>query len=243
MSQQVAIVTGGTRGIGLAIATHLVTQGFAVSICGRSEASVTSALAQLQAIPGAQVHGQAVDVTNFSETEAYVQSVTEALGGPHVLVNNAGITQDNLLLRMKPEDFANVVETNLISAFNMTKPCVRPMLKQKFGRIIMMGSVVGSMGNAGQANYAASKAGMVGFAKSMAKELGAKGITVNVVAPGFIDTDMTKALPESTLQTIIEGVPARRLGHVDDVAGVVSFLIDASYVTGQVIHVDGGMVM
>ena len=140
-------------------------------------------------------------------------------------------------------DFANVVETNLISAFNMTKPCVRPMLKQKFGRIIMMGSVVGSMGNAGQANYAASKAGMVGFAKSMAKELGAKGITVNVVAPGFIDTDMTKALPESTLQTIIEGVPARRLGHVDDVAGVVSFLIDASYVTGQVIHVDGGMVM
>jgi 3-oxoacyl-[acyl-carrier protein] reductase len=243
MSQQVAIVTGGTRGIGLAIAVHLVKQGVAVSICGRSEASVAPAVAQLQAIPNAHVHGQVVDVTNFSDAEAYVKSVTAALGGPHVLVNNAGITQDNLLLRMKAEAFAQVVETNLMSAFNMTKPCLRPMLKQKFGRIIMMGSVVGSMGNAGQANYAASKAGMVGFAKSMAKEVGAKGITVNVVAPGFIDTDMTKALPESTLQTIIDGVPARRLGHVDDVADVVSFLIGASYVTGQVIHVDGGMVM
>lgn len=243
MSEQVAIVTGGTRGIGLAIAVHLVKQGVAVSICGRSEASVAPAVAQLQALPNARVHGQVVDVTNFSDAEAYVKSVTAALGGPHVLVNNAGITQDNLLLRMQADAFSQVVETNLMSAFNMTKPCLRPMLKQKFGRIIMMGSVVGSMGNAGQANYAASKAGMVGFAKSMAKEVGAKGITVNVVAPGFIDTDMTKALPESTLQTIIDGVPARRLGHVDDVAGVVSFLIGASYVTGQVIHVDGGMVM
>ena len=239
--QKVAIVTGASRGIGLAIAQALAAQGYKLAICSRSEGSVNGAKDQIEG----DVFGMPVDVSSFESITNFVQAVMDQYGRIDVVVNNAGITKDNLLLRMKPEDFTDVVTTNLNSIFNMTKAVLKPMLKQKHGRIINISSVVGCMGNPGQANYAAAKAGIMGFTKSIAKEVGAKGITTNVVAPGFIQTDMIESLPEQYLDNIIAEIPLKRLGHATDVANLVTFLASdqASYITGQVIQVDGGILM
>lgn len=244
MTPPSAIVTGGTRGIGLAIAHQLCKRGFSVSICGRSESGLATALETLrQAYPNTTLHGASVDVTNSESVNDYVKSVSHDLGDPYCLINNAGITQDQLIMRMTPASFDAVIQTNLCAAFSFTKSVIRGMLKQKSGRIIMIGSVIGSTGNAGQANYAASKAGLIGLCKSVAREVGHKSITANVIAPGFIETDMTAALPNDKIATIIKSIPMNRLGTVHHVTQTVNWLLDADYVTGQVIHVDGGLSM
>ena len=244
MKDQVAIITGATRGIGYAVAEELASQGASIVVVATQQQKcdeVAQALSDAHNVP---TLGVATDVSNYDATQLLVKKVMETFSRVDILVNNAGITRDNLMLRMSEEDWDKVLEINLKSVFNLTKAVLKPMLKKKFGRIINMSSVVGVSGNAGQANYAASKAGMIGFTKSIARELGGKNITCNAIAPGFIETDMIESLPKEYLDNIIGQVPQKRLGQVAEVAKAVTFLArDASYTTGQVIQVDGGMQM
>ncbi len=242
LSNRVALVTGGSRGIGKAIGSHLAGAGAKVAL-----ADVVDT-AQIQASAD-EIGGGAIavsaNVTNPDDCGAAVSQVEEALGPIDVLVNNAGITRDGLLIRMADADWSAVLDVNLKGVFNMTKAVARGMMKRRSGRVVNIASVVGITGNAGQANYSASKAGVIGFTKTVAKELASRGVLVNAVAPGFIDTDMTKALPESARETLLKLIPLSRLGSPDDVARAVLFLSSdlASYITGQVVVVDGGMIM
>jgi len=239
---QVAVVTGGSRGIGLAIARALAEAGARVAVLGRNGARAAEAAA---ALPGEGHAGLACDVGDPQQAAAAVAAVLDELGPVDILVNNAGITRDNILLRMKDEDFDEVIATNLKGAFNLTRAVTRGMMKRRRGVILNISSVVGLTGNAGQANYAASKAGMVGLTKSVAQELASRGVRCNALAPGFIRTDMTEALTDSQVDALTERIPLGTLGEPEDVAGVARFLVgpEARYITGQVVAVDGGMVM
>jgi len=243
---QVALVTGASRGIGRAIALMLAAQGFRVIGTGTTEAgaqSISEAL-QAQAAPAGS-RGVVLDVNDGLAGDALVESIVKHDGGLHVLVNNAGITRDQLAMRMKDDDWAAVMETNLHAVFRLCRAVMRPMMKQRFGRIINITSVVGAAGNAGQANYAAAKAGVAGLTRALARELGSRSITVNCVAPGFIATDMTDGLSDAQRQALLAQVPLARLGTPQDVAAAVAFLAspDAGYITGTQLHVNGGMFM
>ncbi len=242
LSDKVALVTGGSRGIGKAIGSHLARAGAKVALA--DVVDPTQIQASAEEIGGGAIAVSA-DVTNPDDCGAAVSQVEEALGPIDVLVNNAGITRDGLLIRMNDADWSAVLDVNLKGVFNMTKAVARGMMKRRSGRVVNIASVVGITGTAGQANYSASKAGVIGFTKTVAKELASRGVLVNAVAPGFIDTDMTKALPESARETLLKLIPLSRLGSPDDVARAVLFLSSdlASYITGQVVVVDGGMVM
>lgn len=232
-NSKVAFVTGGNRGIGLAIATKFKNEGYQVVVSYRSGAAPVG------------FDGVVMDVTDSESVNAAVASIEAKYGQIDVLVANAGITKDGLVMRMSDEDFESVVETNLIGAFKVARACTRGMLKRKSGRMIFVGSVVGMLGSAGQVNYAATKSGLIGMARSFARELGSRGITANVVAPGFVDTDMTAVLDEARKAEIIGAVPLARFCSPEEVAGVVAFLAspDAAYISGAVIPVDGGLGM
>jgi len=241
MTNKVALVTGASRGIGKAIAEKFVKIGFFVVGTATSDNGAESITAYL----GDQGIGMKLNVTDPDSIAQVIKSIAEIKEAPTVLVNNAGITKDNLLMRMKDEEWNQIIDTNLTSVFRMSKAVLRGMMKAKTGRIINISSVVGSTGNPGQANYAAAKAGMVGFTKSMAKEVGSRNITVNTVAPGFIDTDMTRELPEQSKQTLLSAIPLARLGNANEIAHAVAFLAsdEAGYITGETLHVNGGMYM
>ena len=240
-----ALVTGASRGIGKAIALRLAKEGanIAINFAG-NVAAAEEVKAAIEADGGKAILVQA-DVSDSAAVDAMVKTVVDTFGGIDILVNNAGITRDGLLMRMKEEDWDAVLNTNLKSIFLCTKAVSKLMMKKRSGRIVNMSSVVGVNGNAGQANYSAAKAGAIGFTKSMAKELAGRGITVNAIAPGFIQTDMTAVLPEAVKESMAKSIPLGRLGAPEDIAGTVLFLVSdcASYITGQVINVDGGMVM
>lgn len=239
------LVTGATRGIGRGIALEFAQQGANVAFTYRSSVEKAETLkAEIEAL-GVKCMPFQADAADFEATQALVGEMHKAMGSIDVVVNNAGITQDNLLLRMSEEQFDNVQKTNLYSVFYMTKAIMRMMLKQRAGSIINISSIVGVTGNAGQANYAASKAGMIAFTKSVAKEVGSRGIRANVVAPGFIATEMTGELPEAELKTWLESIPLKRPGQVQDIADICVFLASdkSTYITGQVVHVNGGMYM
>ncbi|WEG11615.1 3-oxoacyl-[acyl-carrier-protein] reductase [Pullulanibacillus sp. KACC 23026] len=245
MTGKNALVTGASRGIGRAIALELGHKGFNVAVnYSGSEAKANEVVQELQNL-GVQAFAVQCDVSDSEAVQGMVKQVLETWGTLDVLVNNAGITRDTLLMRMKEEDWDAVINTNLKGVFNTTKAVTRPMMKQKAGTIINVASVVGIMGNAGQANYVAAKAGVIGLTKSSARELAPRNITVNAVAPGFISTDMTDELTEDIKQAMLKEIPLARFGQPEDVAGVVSFLASdaASYMTGQVFRIDGGMVM
>ncbi|MEW4982327.1 MAG: 3-oxoacyl-ACP reductase FabG [Cycloclasticus sp.] len=237
----IALVTGASRGIGKAIALQLVADGFYVIGTATSEGGAAAISAYL-ADSG---KGMELNVTNAESIQSVLKDISVSVGAPTVLVNNAGITRDNLMLRMKDDEWDDIISTNLSSIFRVSKGCLRGMMKNKKGRIVSIASVVGVTGNAGQANYAAAKAGIIGFSKSLAKEVGSRNITVNTVAPGFIDTDMTKALSEDQRTTLLSGVPLGRLGDAEEIANAVSFLCSdkAAYITGETLHVNGGMYM
>lgn len=241
---KIAIITGASRGIGKAITLELASKGAIVVGTATSEKGADAIGLYLEEA-GCKGYGKVLDVTQPEQIESLISWVNEELGVPTILVNNAGITRDNLLMRMKEEEWQAIMETNLTSVFRMSKAVLRGMMKARQGRIISIASVVGLMGNAGQTNYAAAKAGIMGFSKSLAREVGPRGITVNVVAPGFIDTDMTRALPEEQRAALTSQIPLQRLGEPEDIAKTVAFLAsdDASYITGQTISVNGGMVM
>ena len=242
---KVALVTGASRGIGRAIALALASEGASIVInYAGSAASAEAVKAEVEALGQKAVCIQA-DISSMSAATEMVEAAVKEFGRVDILVNNAGITRDGLLMRMKEEDWDAVLSTNLKGVFNCSKACIKYMMKQRAGRIISISSVVGVMGNAGQANYAAAKAGVIGFTKSVAKEVASRGITANAIAPGFIQTDMTKALPEKVVEAMQAGIPLGRLGDPEDIAKAVVFLAsdDASYITGQTLHVDGGMVM
>lgn len=244
-SRRVALVTGASRGIGRAVACGLAADGFDLALvyAGNADAAA-DAVAACEAA-GATARAYRCDVSNADEVKATADAVLADFGSVWALVNNAGITRDTLLARMKDEDFARVLEVNLTGAFNMMRALTRPLMRQRGGRIVSMSSVVGLMGNAGQANYATSKAGLIGLTKSAARELAPRGVTVNAVAPGFVRTDMTAALPEQVVERYEGQIPLGRLADPEEVAGVVRFLVSdaAAYVTGEVIRVDGGMAM
>ena len=241
---KVALVTGASRGIGRAIALALAHRGADVALAARNPAPAEDAAAEIRGL-GRKAMALGLDVSDFTAVEEAAIRIAGDLGKVSILVNNAGITRDQLLLRMKPEDWSEVLRVNLDGTFHCTKVFCRDMMKARWGRIINISSVVGVLGNAGQANYAASKAGILGFTRSVARELAGRGVTANAVAPGYIETAMTEALPENAKQALMGSIPVGRLGSPEDVAGVVVFLAgeDAAYITGQVIHVDGGMVM
>lgn len=238
-----ALVTGGTRGIGRAISLHLAADGADIAIFATRGNEASAAVLQEIEAMGRKAAFFTCNVADADAVNAAVGSVIETFGKIDILVNNAGITRDMLLLQMKEEDFDQVMDVNLKGSFHMVKACIRPFVKQRSGRIINISSVVGMMGNAGQVNYAASKAGIIGLTKSIAKEYASKGITCNAVAPGYIQTEMTEALSEQAAQTILNQVPVKRYGTPEDVAGAVTFLAQdtTSYITGEVIKVDGGM--
>jgi len=244
LKSQVALVTGASRGIGAEIADTLARLGAEVVGTATSDAGAESITARLSLI-NARSRGARLDVNDGAACESLVQGIARDLGPVSILVNNAGITRDQILLRMKDDDWDAVLSTNLRSVYQLSKCCLRGMMKARGGRIISISSVVGCMGNAGQANYAAAKAGMEGFSRALAREVGSRNITVNVVAPGFIDTDMTRALDETHRAGLINSVPLQRLGQPADIAAAVAFLASpaASYITGQVLHVNGGMYM
>jgi len=241
MARQIALVTGASRGIGKAIAERLAEDGFFVLGTATTDGGADAISAYL----GENGKGIRLDVANAESVDAVMKAVNDELGAPTVLVNNAGITRDNLLMRMKDEEWDDIINTNLTSVFRMSKAVLRGMMKAKTGRIINISSVVGATGNAGQANYAAAKAGMIGFTKSMAKEVGSRNITINTVAPGFIDTDMTKALSDDIKNGLLTAIPLSRLGTAKEVAHAVAFLASegAAYITGETLHVNGGMFM
>ena len=243
--EKYALITGATRGIGKQIAITLAKQGYNIALNYRKEnEELENTKKEIEEI-GVQVLAVKGDVANFEECENFVKQVIERFGQIDVLVNNAGITKDMLLMRMKKEDFEQVIDTNLVGTFNVTKNAVPYMMKARSGRIINISSVVGISGNAGQTNYSASKAGIIGFTKSLAKEIASRNILVNAVAPGFIETNMTDVLKDDVKQEIAKNIPLKRMGTAQDVANVVKFLAsdDSSYITGQVINVDGGMLM
>lgn len=244
MSEQVALVTGASRGIGKAIALQLGQQGFVVIGTATSQAGADNISAYLDA-DSIKGKGVMLNVTDAESVSELIKFVSENYAAPAVLVNNAGITNDNLLMRMKDEEWSSVIDTNLNSIFRLSKACIRGMMKARWGRIITISSVVGSMGNMGQVNYAASKAGVEGFSRALAKELGSRNITVNTVAPGFIDTDMTRDLPEENKALMLSQIPLARLGVPSEIAGLVGFLASeaGAYITGETIHVNGGMYM
>lgn len=236
---QVALVTGASRGIGAAIADMLATSGARVFGTATSVAGA-SAISE-RTVDG--LTGLVLNVNDADGISSVLAEITQQASAPTILVNNAGVTRDQLLMRMSEEDWETVLDTNLRSVYRLSKACLRGMMKARTGRIISISSVIGSMGNAGQVNYAAAKAGMMGFSRSLAREVGSRGITVNVVAPGFIDTDMTRELNEDQRQAMLQDIPLKRLGEADDIAATVRFLASSSaaYITGQTIHVNGGM--
>lgn len=244
LDQEIALVTGASRGIGKAIALALGRQGATVIGTATTDAGAQTIQSALQEKQLAGT-GKILNVTDAESVTALLTSINTEFGAPTILVNNAGITKDNLVLRMKDEDWDGVIDTNLNSVFRMCKACLRGMLKAKYGRIINIASVVGLTGNPGQANYVSAKAGMIGFTKSLAMEVGSRGITVNSVAPGFIDTDMTRQLPEDQKQHLLGQIPLGRLGTPAEVAAVVVFLAsrEAGYITGETININGGMYM
>lgn len=244
LENEIALVTGASRGIGQAVALELGANG--ATVIGTATSSngadnITNYLKENN-INGI---GMELNVTDAESIDSVIKSVAEQFGAPSILVNNAGITRDNLLMRMKDQEWDDIMETNLKSIYRMSKACLRPMTKAKKGRIISIGSVVGASGNAGQSNYAAAKAGVMGFSKALAREVGSRGITVNVVAPGFIDTDMTRSLPDEQKQALLSQIPLNRLGTAQEIAKAVAFLASpgAAYVTGTTLHVNGGMYM
>ncbi|MEY3191103.1 MAG: 3-oxoacyl-ACP reductase [Pseudomonadota bacterium] len=241
MTKQIALVTGASRGIGKAIAEKLTEDGFFVVGTATSDEGADSISTYL----GDNGKGLKLDVADSDSITAVIKTINDEFGIPTVLVNNAGITRDNLLMRMKDDEWDDIISTNLTSVFRMSKAVLRGMMKVKSGRIINISSVVGFTGNAGQANYAAAKAGMIGFAKSMAKEVGSRNITINTVAPGFIDTDMTRELSDEIKDTLLSSIPLNRLGKGKEIAHAVAFLASAGagYITGETIHVNGGMFM
>ena len=238
---EVALVTGASRGIGAAIASALAGAGATVVGTATSAGGAESISAAL----GASGRGVVLNIADEESVDAALKDVQANEGAPTILVNNAGITRDNLLMRMKAEEWEDVISTNLTGVYRVCKGCLRGMMKAKKGRIINIASVIGIMGNAGQSNYAAAKAGIIGFSKSLAREIGSRNITVNVVAPGFIDTDMTRVLPEDQRNAMLSQVPLGRLGESEDIANAVLFLASqaAAYVTGETLHVNGGMLM
>lgn len=238
---KIALVTGATRGIGKAIAVALVEQGATVIGTATSESGAQSISEYL----GSNGKGWVLDVSSSESVDVVIKEITAEFGAPTVLVNNAGITRDNLMMRMKEDEWDQVINTNLTSVFRVTKACLRGMTKAKFGRVISISSVVGSMGNGGQTNYSAAKAGLEGFSRSLAAEIASRGITINCVAPGFIETDMTKVLPEEHKAKLVEKVPSSRLGQPEEIAAAVAFLASqgAAYITGETLHVNGGMYM
>ena len=244
---QVALVTGASRGIGAAIAQELAARGLIVIGTATSEAGAARIGAALGQVPGAVAgcRGACLDVNDAAAAEALIDAITQAHGGLQVLVNNAGITRDTLAMRLKDADWDAVLDTNLKAVFRMSRAVIRPMMKQRYGRIISITSVVGASGNAGQVNYAASKAGVAGMTRALARELGSRHITVNCVAPGFIATDMTAALPEEQHKALLGQIPLGHLGQPADIAHAVAYLASpqAAYVTGQELHVNGGMFM
>jgi 3-oxoacyl-[acyl-carrier protein] reductase len=244
LENEIAVVTGASRGIGRAIALELGRRGARVVGTATTEAGA-AAIGEALAAASIQGRGVVLDVSNGASVEQCFKDVEAREGTPTILVNNAGVTRDGLLLRMNAEDWQTVIETDLSSVYRTCKAVMRGMMKARRGRIVNIASVVGVMGNAGQANYAAAKAGMIGFTKSLAREVGSRGITVNVVAPGFIVTDMTDALGEAARQALLDQVPLGRLGSPEDVAHAVAFLASpqAAYVTGETLHVNGGMYM
>ena len=245
LENQVVLVTGGSRGIGKSVALACAREGARVIINYAGNVKAAEETVKEISDLGQKCLAVQADVSKLADVERLIEEATAEFGKIDVLVNNAGITRDGLLMRMKEEDWDAVIETNLKGVFLCTKAVIRGMMKQRTGRIINMTSVVGVMGNAGQANYAAAKAGVIGFTKSTAKELASRGITVNAIAPGFIHSDMTAILPESVKEEMIKAIPIERMGEADEVADTVLFLASnsARYITGQVIHVDGGMVM
>jgi len=241
---QVTLVTGASRGIGRAIAESLGKAGATVIGTATTDAGAQS-ISNYFTESGIAGKGMALNVTEPDSIDALIKSVTGEYGAITILVNNAGITRDNLMLRMKEEEWNDIISTNLTSVYRLSKACLRGMMKARHGRIISISSVVGATGNAGQANYAAAKAGVVGFSKSLAQEIGARGITVNVVAPGFIDTDMTRELSEELRSKLLENIPLRKLGQSEDIANAVLFLASdmGAYISGETLHVNGGMYM
>jgi 3-oxoacyl-[acyl-carrier protein] reductase len=241
LNGKIALVTGASRGIGKAIAEHLVTMGATVIGTATSDNGATAISEYLSA----NGTGMVLNVTDNESMTDLLSKINEEFGAIDILVNNAGITRDNLLMRMKDDEWNDIIQTNLTSVFKLSKAVLRGMMKKRHGRIVNIGSVVGSTGNAGQANYAAAKAAVIGFSKSMAREIASRGITVNVVSPGFIDTDMTKNLTDDQKEAIFKDIPANRLGLPKEVAATVGFLVsdEAGYITGETIHVNGGMYM
>lgn len=241
LSGKVAFVTGGTRGIGFAIASKLSASGARVAISGRDAGRAAEAAGRL----GGEAVGVACDVSDEAQVEAAIAEIESRLGGVDILVNNAGVTRDNILLRLDGAAWDEVLDTNLKGAFHTTRAVIKGMMKRRGGRIINISSIVGLTGNKGQANYAASKAGLIGFTKAVAREYASRGITVNCVAPGYIETDMTNALPEDARKALLDSIALGRLGQPDDIAGAVLYLASdlAAYITGQVLVVDGGMAM
>ncbi len=244
MSSQIAVVTGASRGIGRAIAFRLAAAGHFVIGTATTEVSA-EAIGKALAEAGLKGAGRTLDVADGEAVESFIKAVTDEFGAPAILVNNAGITRDNLLMRMRDDDWDAIIQTNLTSVYRLSKAVLRGMTKARFGRIVNITSVVGATGNAGQANYAAAKAGIIGFTKSLAKELGSRNVTVNAVAPGFIDTDMTRSLPEGQKKALLGQIPLGRLGQPEEIAGAVAFLCspDGGYITGETLHVNGGMFM
>lgn len=242
--KKIALVTGASRGIGAAIADSMGKAGMVVIGTATSAAGAEQIDARIREA-GVEGRGMVLNVTDADSVTQLLEAITRDFGTVTVLVNNAGITKDNLLMRMSDEEWFDVVNTNLSSVYRLSKACLRGMLKARWGRIVNISSIVGAMGNAGQTNYSATKAGVMGFTRSLAKEIGSRNITVNAVAPGFIDTDMTRALPEDQRDALVSGIALARLGQPEEIASVVQFLCSdgAAYVTGETIHVNGGLYM
>lgn len=244
LENEIALVTGASRGIGMNIALELGRQGATVIGTATSEKGADAISAYL-VDAGIKGTGLVMNVTDQTSIDDGIKQIEEKFSSPTILVNNAGITRDNLLMRMKDDEWNDIINTNLSSIFRVSRACLKKMMKARKGRIISIASVVGASGNAGQTNYAAAKAGVMGFSKSLAREVGSRGITVNVVAPGFIDTDMTRALPEEHRNALLSQIPLARLGQPEEIAHAVGFLASpgAAYITGETLHVNGGMYM